>query len=246
MPNKRAAANPANRTGSSKRAKQTPDIFEIMFGPPIPGVYVPQTVDRVDPRVIVTTSFPLSPTSYYKHGGIPPSIQLDVQQLMKLKPDHPGTVMMMGRPVLTPRFTANYLRPYQFSGVVHPTQPLPEILEPLLTWANENIAGPLKFNQVLVNFYMDGTQYIGKHSDDEKQLVAGSPIFSASFGQERKFRVRSKATGEIKNEIMLEDRTYIVMGGDMQKEFYHEVPKVSGNKGKAMGPRVNVTFRVFK
>lgn len=34
------------------------------------------------------------------------------------------------------------------------------------------------------------------------------------------------------------------MGGDTQKEFKHEIVKVSKNKN--IGPRINITFRQFK
>ncbi len=37
------------------------------------------------------------------------------------------------------------------------------------------------YNQMLVNWYESGADYIGKHSDDEKALVYNSPIYSFSF-----------------------------------------------------------------
>lgn len=188
----------------------------------------------------------LSPTSYYLQGALPNAVMPALTDLLLLKPETFSSVKILGRLIPTPRYTANYMRPYRFSGVKHPTAPLPLLLKPLLDWANETVAAPLTFNQALVNFYMDGGHYIGKHSDDETQLVPGSPIFSASFGQERKFRIRSRATGEIVQDIAMLHGTYIVMCGDMQKEFLHEVPKVGGGKGVALGPRVNVTFRVFR
>ena len=35
------------------------------------------------------------------------------------------------------------------------------------------------------------------------------------------------------------------MGGDFQKEFTHEIVKVSGKKGENVGKRINLTFRQF-
>lgn len=102
------------------------------------------------------------------------------------------------------------------------------------------------FNQALVNYYMDGTHYIGKHSDDERQLKSDSPVFSASLGQERVFRIRYKTDGIIARDIPMEDGSFLMMCGDMQKEFTHEVPKVMGTKGALLKPRINVTFRIFK
>jgi alkylated DNA repair dioxygenase AlkB len=45
---------------------------------------------------------------------------------------------------------------------------------------------------------------------------------------------------------MLENLSVIVMGGHMQKEYQHTVPKVNGGKGLEVGRRINITFRQFK
>merc|ERR1719322_2362284 len=42
-------------------------------------------------------------------------------------------------------------------------------------------------NGGLVNFYADGGEYIGPHSDDQRQLRRGSPIVSVSWGVSRNF-----------------------------------------------------------
>ena len=44
----------------------------------------------------------------------------------------------------------------------------------------------------------------------------------------------------------MKNQTYLIMCGDMQKKYTHEVPKVSGKKGEEMGRRINITFRKFK
>ena len=61
------------------------------------------------------------------------------------------------------------------------------------------------FNHVLINWYNDGSHYIGPHSDSEAQIVEDSPIVSVSLGQERTFRIRyktnKKLVGACKNII---------------------------------------------
>jgi len=202
----------------------------------------------------------LSPRSHFITGRMPFKVPLD--DLLLLRPSEPGKVVMMGREIPTPRYVAHYMRAYRYTGMTHPAEPLPDVLQPLLDWANtraESWGAPSgkAFNQALVNFYMDGAHYIGHHSDDEAQLLPGGVIFSASFGQERTFRIRRKAggthaagdfetcAGASSLDISCADGSYIVMAGDMQKEFTHEVPRVHGRKAAGMGPRVNVTFRMF-
>jgi len=195
----------------------------------------------------------LSDNSFLYTGPIPAHASPSVQQLLTLKPDDVGKVVIAGREIPTPRYVSHYIRPYAYTGLVHAAQPLPSLLQPLLDWATTILATiedgkwkTYRFNQALVNYYMDGMHYIGRHSDDERQLLPDSPVFSASFGQERCFRIREKKTRHIVSDISMANGTVIVMCGKMQKEYTHEVPKVTGEKGRVMGPRVNVTFRIFK
>ena len=144
-------------------------------------------------------TFILSDNSFVVQGHLPKEVIPPMDQMMQLSPGIPDTVIMLGKPVLTPRFVVHYLKPYYYTGRIHEAKPLPSILEPLMNWANETTDFPrrkpeadVKFNQVLLNFYMDGNHYIGRHSDDERQLVSGSSIFSASVGETRTFRIRNK------------------------------------------------------
>ena len=192
----------------------------------------------------------LSDRSFIYLGQLPASVVPDMEKLLALRPDEPDTVVIAGREIATPRFVAHYLRSYQYTGRLHPAGSLPDLLEPLLAYANSTLMPcpddpTKKYNQVLVNFYMHGGHYIGKHSDDERQLVPNSTVFSASFGQERIFRIRMKKGGTVVKDIPMLHGSYIVMCGDMQKGYTHEVPKVTGKRGDSLGPRVNVTFRVF-
>ncbi|KFM62648.1 Alpha-ketoglutarate-dependent dioxygenase alkB-like protein, partial [Stegodyphus mimosarum] len=94
-----------------------------------------------------------------------------------------------------PRKQAAYGHPglsYAFSGNCLPAVP----------WQNCNIIKQLKevvesvtnckFNFVLVNRYKDGSDHMGEHRDDEKDLVPEAPIASLSFGQARDFIFRHK------------------------------------------------------
>ena len=52
---------------------------------------------------------------------------------------------------------------------------------------------------LLINWYMNGDDYISMHSDDEKQLVNNSPIVSISLGDTRTFILQNNETREKKN-----------------------------------------------
>ena len=117
--------------------------------------------------------------------------QIDFDLLWELIPEEKHKVRMGGRLVEVPRYSQSYLRNYSYTGNIARAKPLPDILRPFLNYAREYDE---RFNQILVNWYEDGHNYIGPHSDDERQLIQNSPIMSISLGQERKFRIRNKRT----------------------------------------------------
>jgi len=190
------------------------------------------------------TSILISLESWIDEFTLPEKLDnVDFKSLWDVHPKEYGLVKIYGKEIQTPRWQQTYGLDYKFSGVDHKALPIPEVFQPFYDWAINTDYGP--FNQMLVNWYQDGSHYIGKHSDDERQLVKGAPILSVSLGATRKFRIRKKKTNKIFTDILMPDGTVLVMGGNFQKEFTHEVPKIGGKKGKKVGPRINITFRCF-
>jgi len=191
------------------------------------------------------TVFRLDDESWIEQGHLPQEMTCDFDTLWCLHPEEYGEARYMGKIVKTPRWQQNYCRPYFYSGMMHEALSLPEEFQPFLAWAN-TLYTEWTFNQVLINWYLDGSHYISKHSDNEKQIVPLSPIVSLSLGQSRCFRVRRKEDDAVTLEVDMPDRTYLAMCGAMQQRFLHEVPKVTGAKGYGMSRRINITFRVFQ
>jgi alkylated DNA repair dioxygenase AlkB len=149
---------------------------------------------------------------------------------------------MYGKQVNFPRLTAWYGdndKPYSFSGIT---------LEPK-TWNSELMEikqkiEPLSnvvFNSVLLNRYRSGNDSISWHTDAEKELGLNPVIASVNFGATRKFQLRHIHTKE-KLEIELTHGSLLVMKGQLQHYWQHQVPKNS----KVVGERINLTFRVIK
>lgn len=95
-----------------------------------------------------------------------------------------------------------------------------------------------EFHGVLCNFYRDGRDYAAWHSDDEKVLGHRPTIASLSFGAQRRFQLRHKEDGELK-ELILDSGSLLVMQGDLQECWKHQLPKSL----RVKGPRLNLTFR---
>jgi alkylated DNA repair dioxygenase AlkB len=187
----------------------------------------------------------VSESSYLCTGNIPAELlKTNFESLWELHPVEHGTIVMRGKTIEVPRWQQSYDLTYTFSGTSQVGVSLPEVLKPYSEWVNSLGFGD--FNQKFVNWYSNGHHYIGPHCDDEKQIVKGSPIVSISLGQTRKFRIRHFKTKAIFHDIELGNGAVVIMGGNFQKEFTHEIVKVNGKKGEGVGKRINLTFRNFK
>jgi alkylated DNA repair dioxygenase AlkB len=186
----------------------------------------------------------VTPRSWLDFFTLPHSLNTQFDSLWSLCPPTQHQVRVWGQMVTIPRFHQSYGRSYRFSGVEHQAKPVPPELFPYLEWVNE--LGYGTFDEILINWYMDGTHYISSHSDDEPQIKPGSPIVSISLGAKRMFRLRDARTREKVRDVPMVGGCVLVMGGDFQRELKHEVPKINGRKGAAVGSRINITFRQMK
>ena len=82
---------------------------------------------------------------------------------------------------------------------------------------------------------------MGWHSDNESTLQKNATIASLSLGANRRFCFKHKKTNE-KQEITLNNGSIILMKGEIQSYWLHQIPKML----KIKNPRINLTFRTFK
>jgi alkylated DNA repair dioxygenase AlkB len=166
------------------------------------------------------------------------------EEIWNLHPKERGRGIMRGKEMEFPRWMQAYGDNYRFTGVDHSGLPIehPFFLA-LLEYANRNFNG--EFNQIFVNWYGDGFDYIGPHSDNEKTHVDGAPILSFSYGEERDFYVRGRKGTVSENfsiDFKMPHNSLIVMCGDTQKQSKHSVPKRTSKKNP-LGRRINITVR---
>jgi len=106
---------------------------------------------------------------------------------------------------------------------------------PVAAYTNSGLP-KLGYNAVLCNLYRDGNDSVGLHADAEPEM--GPVIASISLGAGRLFGLK-RENGSIAFSERLLHGSLLVMAGDTQKLFKHEVPKERG----VTQPRVNLTFR---
>ena len=154
-------------------------------------------------------------------------------------------IRLFGRRRRQPRLTAwhgDAGAVYRYSGLR--LDPEPWTADLLMVKGRiEAISGD-RFNSVLLNYYRDGRDSMGWHSDDEPELGDNPLIGSVSLGAARRFRMQHKADASLQMAWNLPDGSYLEMGGALQRHWKHCVPKVASNKGA--GPRINLTFRLIR
>lgn len=149
------------------------------------------------------------------------------------------SITLWGKHFLQPRLSAWHGdRAYRYSGLQLSPQPLSALQAAIL--AAVQAATGATFNSVLLNYYRDGRDSMGMHSDDEAELGPAPLIASVSFGAERVFQLRHKRTGE-RLRLPLADGSLLLMGGALQTHWSHGINK----SARALGPRVNLTFRTI-
>jgi len=148
-------------------------------------------------------------------------------------------ITLFGRTVPTPRLTA-WMGDvaYRYSGVVNQPKPWPPTLRQLRDRLAAEVQTP--FNSCLANLYRDGSDSMGYHSGDEPELGERPTIASISLGARRRFTLRHRVSRERWSwELGVGD--LLLMTGESQSDYAHAVPKTA----RPIGPRINLTFRVF-
>lgn len=150
-------------------------------------------------------------------------------------------VIMFGKRIITRRMTAWYGDqpwPYTYSKVTRKALQWNDLLLEIKEKVEQESG--TNFNSCLLNFYHDGDDGMGWHSDNEKTLIRNAPIASLSLGATRKFAFKHRETSE-KVEIMLENGSLLLMLDETQQHWVHTLLKSK----KVQNPRVNLTFRCF-
>ncbi|WP_158100496.1 alpha-ketoglutarate-dependent dioxygenase AlkB family protein [Neiella marina] len=159
------------------------------------------------------------------------------QQLLAQVTLQTGTVQVFGKRHSIPRLQAWYgPKPYRYSGETLPAQALPPLLDSLMQQCMERAQA--RFDSVLVNYYRDGRDHMGWHSDDEPELGANPVIASLSLGAARDFDLRQRQSKQ-RIRVSLTDGSLLVMAGRCQHEWQHALPK----RLRISEPRLNLTFR---
>lgn len=150
------------------------------------------------------------------------------------------SIKIFGKRLPQPRLTAlfaNNGKSYSYSGItMHPRLFSRELIE-----IKEKVEKKTstKFTTCLLNYYRDGKDSIGWHSDDEKELGRDPVIASLSLGAPRMFHLKHRNDPRLRFKLKLPNGSLLLMKGPTQHFWHHQIPKT----GKKTGSRINLTFR---
>jgi alkylated DNA repair dioxygenase AlkB len=148
-------------------------------------------------------------------------------------------VKVFGKEHIVPRLVAFFADSgvqYHYSGLTHEGVGWAPLLGKLKNFLEDTYG--MRANSALLNYYRDGRDKMGAHSDDEVELGPNPTIFSINLGAERTMRFIHKVSNE-KISIELKDRDVLKMSGPLQHFWRHEIPQ----RKRVLAPRLNITFR---
>ncbi len=172
---------------------------------------------------------------------IPKELGLNWLNLLKSECEwRQDKIILFGKPFLQPRLVAWYGEPeavIRYSGIE--MRPLPWFAQLQSIREMVEQACQTQFNGVLINWYRTGTDSMGWHADDEKELGDEPTIASLSLGATRKFQLKHKTDKSQKAELQLTHGSLLIMAGKTQANYKHQIPKTT----KPIEERINLTFR---
>jgi alkylated DNA repair dioxygenase AlkB len=172
--------------------------------------------------------------------------EVAMAQLLSELPLREETITMFGREVPMPRRTCWHGDPgcaYRYSGRDFAPAPWTPGLRALRD--RLEVATGVRFNSVLCNHYRGGQDSMGWHADDEAEIgptPLDKRIASVSLGAPRRFLLRTREKDDRQTRrLVLGEGSLLEMGGPLQRDWQHAVPKTR----RAVGPRLNLTYRVI-
>lgn len=178
-----------------------------------------------------------SANDFIQYSLLPINLNNNIlNELWALRPSEPNKITMYGKTIDTPRRFKVYGKTYKFNGMADEAEEtIPDLVLPYLNIINIMDNG---YNSVLINWYEDGGEYIGYHSDKTDHLVPNSNIYGISFGSERIMRFKNKVDATT-IDYKLENNSIINMMGGCQSAFQHSIIQTK----KVCGKRISLTFR---
>ena len=146
-------------------------------------------------------------------------------QLVRDAPWFQRSRVLWDQEVLEPRLTAGW------------PVPLPDPLEEMRRRLSERYG--VELDSCWMNLYRDGDDAVAWHGDSVRKTMRRPMVVTLSLGASRRFLVRRRGGGPVLREYAPGQGDLMVMGGRLQHDYDHAVPR----DRRASGARISVTMR---
>lgn len=163
-------------------------------------------------------------------------------QLRTALPWQQPAIRVFGRHTVIPRmqcWMGDAQARYRYSGLT--LEPVP--WHPELERLRRRVEACCQqlFNAVLINYYRDGADRMGWHSDDEPELGPAPWIASYNLGATRSFVLRRRGETRTRHSIELGHDQLLLMSPGVQHRWQHALPI----RRSVQDARINLTFRLI-
>lgn len=159
-------------------------------------------------------------------GWVPDHAEL-FARLLQVAPWQQRTRRMWDSEVLEPRLVAAWR-----TGEALPPE-VAELVAPL------DARYGVHFDSCLINLYRDGSDAVAWHADTVRKVLRDPLVATVSLGARRAFLVRPASGGAAVRRYAPGEGDLLVMGGAMQHDWQHTVPR----ERHASGARMSITLR---
>ena len=140
----------------------------------------------------------------------------------------------------TPAFDPTTKKSFMFNGAGF--KELPAEYQPFY---EELLTLTPTYNQVVVNYYQDGTEFIEPHSDCTAKFIeptSSIAIITLNESHPRFMQFEARSPEDPSFELSLENGSVLVMGGRFQQKYRHGIAPEPDNGSK----RISITVRQMK
>lgn len=135
------------------------------------------------------------------------------------------------------RKAASFGLPYNYSGIVWPAAPFPDLPVPVLERVSKRLRD--RPNNCLAHYYSDCNSTMGFHSDAIDDLVPGTGIAVVSLGAEQPITFRSQHHRQLTEQYLLKSSSLLFMSPELQFDWKHAILAAEN----AHAGRISLTFR---
>jgi alkylated DNA repair dioxygenase AlkB len=137
------------------------------------------------------------------------------------------------------RKTASCGVPYNYVQMTYAAAPIHPALMDVSDRLFEHLG--IRFNNCLLNYYETGNNRMGYHADDTSDWADGAGVAIVSIGSPRNITFRHRHDPENRHKFNLEAGSMLYMDAAVQEDWFHAI-----NRQKGVGPRISLTWRLFR